>query len=203
MGWQQCDFLIKKRFQEKYRSIGEPLNENKLPLLSTKKAVHQKNPRLQFSRMAILLFHGYTSLTNHEMTIQKTFPSMLINLRTYHWPNWMPGAQEQSQTSQSISSLCLILLKQRCTLDAAILHGVVLFQMLSPGKSIALKGKLTPCSSPTWCSRSTDSLKVSLMVKFGTGTRQKVLPSSQIPNNWQGPSCWWEKWVVPTTCWTT
>lgn len=91
--------------------------------------------------------------------------------------------------------------KQQCPLvDASVLDGAAIVQMLSPGRCVTFSDYAEQIFVPyvvsqlshvsrldlVWDQYDTNSLKAATRAKRGIGIRRKVMATADLPRNWAG-----------------
>ena len=199
IGKWQYDEFVKERLQEKCKAVTEPLTNNKLPLFGTpvQKLTKQTGRFSALKNNCALFSRLYIACQCREDDLEGFFEH-----ENQPWPLSLSQMGEMRQGQKADLVKCLESLEKgepdAPAVDAKIIDGAVLVQMLSPGTATTFQGYAASIFVPyvenqlqsskrvdiVWNVYQKDSLKKATRQKRGSGLRRRVEASSKIPGNW-------------------
>lgn len=202
IGQEQYASFVESRLNQRKTAISEVIKKNKLSLFSNTGEKDQskgkgkiavlKNDCSLFSRL-------YIACQNRDGNMAEFFSH-----ENQPWPPSLADVGEMRRGQKADLVKCLEALQcnktsETPTVDAIVLDGAVITQMLNPGTARTFQDYAVTIFNPfiikklerakrvdiIWDVYKDDSLKAGTREKRGKGTRRKVLPSTVIPSNWQ------------------
>ena len=182
--------------------VTDPLKKNNLPTFSTptKKAVSKDQAKVKLLKEDCCLFGWlYIACQTRDKNLDEFF--------SYENQPWPPPLSDQGQLRGGQKADFLKCLPQATSpvttsppVDAVILDGAVIVQMLEPKTSCTFDEYFSIVFAPyvlkqlenakradlVWDVYLDDSLKKSLREKRGAGQRRKVMGSPRIRSDWKG-----------------
>ena len=199
IGERQYNGFVKERLQERCKAVTEPLKKNKLPLFGTPvQKVTKQTGRLSALKNDCALFSRlYIACQCRDGDLEGFFEH-----KNQPWPPSLSQMGEMRQGQKADLVKCLESLEEgqpdAPAVDAKIIDGAVLVQMLSPGIAMTFQDYAASIFVPyvvnqlqsskrvdiVWDVYQKDILKKATRQKRGSGLRRRVEASSKIPGNW-------------------
>ena len=202
IGEQQFKSFLKERLKVKSKLLTDTLKRNNLSIFNTKgkKVLSKDKARVTVLKEDCALFARlYIACQNRDGNLEDFF-----KFENQPWP---PSLSQMGQlrggTKADLVS-CLpnasSQLKKQVSVDAIILDGAVVVQMLQPTAASTFEEYFNSIFAPyilrhlevvkrldiVWDVYRDDSLKKAMREKRGSGQRRKVLPSTRVPSDWKG-----------------
>jgi hypothetical protein len=197
IGMEQFQTFVKERFTDRSTPITEPLEKNKLPTFNSPNKVMSKTKAkvadcALFSRL-------YIACQSRDGNLQDFF-----KFQNQPWPISLSQAGNLRGGQKADLVKCLhdttTQTVEQPTVDAIILDGAVIVQMLKPRMAQTFEEYFNTVFAPyilrqldavnrvdlVWDVYREDTLKRSAREKRGSGQRWKVLPTTRIPSDWKG-----------------
>ena len=189
IGERQYDEFVKERLQEKCKAVTEPLTKNKLPLFGTPvQKVTKQTGRLSALKNNCALFSRlYIACKCRDGDLEGFFKH-----KNQPWPPSLSQMGEMRQGQKADLVKCLESFEEgepdAPAVDAKIIDGAVLVQMLSPGTATTFQDYAASIFVPyvvnqlqsskrvdiLWDVYQKDSLKKATRQKRGSGLRRRV-----------------------------
>ena len=202
IGEEQFKTFMKERIVERNKSITEPIKKNNLPTFNvhSKKVVSKDKAKVGVLKQDLALFSRlYISCQTRDGNLEEFF-----KFENQPWPPSLSETGQLRGGQKADLIKCLPNSSSQCTIqptiDAAILDGAVIVQMLKPGTAQTFEDYFSYVFAPyiarqletvqrvdvVWDVYHEDSLKRCTREKRGYGRRRKVLASTRIPSDWKG-----------------
>ena len=197
--WKYGEF-VKERLQEKHNAVTERLTKHKLPLFGTpvQKPTKQTGRLSALKNDCALFSRLYIACQCRDGDLEGFFEH-----ENQPWPPSLSQMGEMRQGQKADLVKCLEILQEgkldAPAVDAKILYGAVLVQMLSIGTATTFQEYADSIFVPyvvnqlhsakrvdiVWDVYQKDSLKKATREKRGSVLRRRVEDSSKIPGNWK------------------
>lgn len=202
VGEKQFETFIKERFIDRKKPITDPLKKNNFPTFSTqsKKVISKDKAKVKELKEDCALFSRlYIACQSRDGNLEDFFA-----FENQPWPPSLAqiGKIRGGQKADLVKCLPNVTVQtvEKPTVDAVILDGAVIVQMLPPRTAHTFEEYFNTVFAPyilkqletasrldvVWDDYRQDSLKSSTREKRGSGQRRKVLPSTLIPSDWKG-----------------
>ncbi|KAK3735626.1 hypothetical protein QZH41_007395 [Actinostola sp. cb2023] len=201
IGEEQFQTFIKERFIDRSKPITYPLKKNNLPTFSTqsKKVISKDKAKVQVLKEDCQLFSRlYIACQSRDGNLEEFF-----RFENQPWPlslsqmGQLRGGQKADLVKCLSNTSAQIV--EHPTVDAVILDGAVIVQMLPPRTACTFEEYFNTVFASyilrqleaakrvdlVWDVYREDSLKRSAREKRGSGQRRKVLLSTRIPSDWK------------------
>ena len=194
--------FMKERLVERNKPITEPIKKNNFPTFNvlSKKVVSKDKAKVGVLKQDLALFSRlYISCQTRDGKLEEFF-----KFENQPWPPPLSETGQLRGGQKADLIKCLPNSSNQCTIqptiDAAILDGAVIVQMLKPGTAQTFEHYFNYVFAPyitrqletvqrvdvVWDVYHEDSLKRCTREKRGYGRRRKVLASTRIPSDWKG-----------------
>ena len=202
IGEEQFKTFMNERLVERNKPITEPIKKNNLPTFNvhSKKVVSKDKAKVGVLKQDLALFSRlYISCQTRDGNLEEFF-----KFENQPWPPSLSETGQLRGGQKADLIKCLPNSSNQCTIqptiDAAILDGAVIVQMLKPGTAQTFEDYFNYVFAPyitrqletvqrvdvVWDVYHEDSLKRCTREKRGYGRRRKVLASTRIPSDWKG-----------------
>ncbi|XP_065060733.1 uncharacterized protein LOC135687992 [Rhopilema esculentum] len=204
IGEEHFNLFLKERFVEKSKPVSHPIKKMCLSIFDTpeKKKVPADKAKLHVLQQDCSLFSRlYIACQFRDGNLEDFF-----KYENQPWPPSLSqfGQLREGQKADLINCLTSLSAQVPTTtkpsVDAVIIDGAVIVQMLQPKTVRSFDEYFTAISAPyilrilqnssridlVWDVYKVDSLKKSLRDKRGSGQRRKVMASTRIPTDWKG-----------------
>ena len=194
--------FMKERLVERNKPITEPIKKNNFPTFNvlSKKVVSKDKAKVGVLKQDLALFSRlYISCQTRDGKLEEFF-----KFENQPWPPPLSETGQLRGGQKADLIKCLPNSSNQCsiqpTIDAAILDGAIIVQMLKPGTAQTFEDYFNYVFAPyiarqletvqrvdvVWDVYHEDSLKRCTREKRGYGRRRKVLASTRIPSDWKG-----------------
>ena len=202
LGEQQFKAFLKERLEDKTKLLTDTLKKNNLPIFNVqeKKLVSKDMAKVTVLKEDCALFSRlYIACQNREGNLEDFF-----KFENQPWP---PSLSQMGQLRGGTKADLVKCLSdassqtvEQSSVDAVILDGAVVVQMLQPTAVSTFEEYFDSVVAPyilrqleevkrldiVWDVYKDDSLKKVTREKRGSGQRRKVLLSTRIPSDWKG-----------------
>ena len=202
IGEEQFKTFMKERLVERNKPITEPIKKNNFPTFNvlSKKVVSKDKAKVGVLKQDLALFSRlYISCQTRDGNLEEFF-----KFENQPWPPSLSETGQLRGGQKADLIKCLPNSSNQCsiqpTIDAAILDGAIIVQMLKPGTAQTFEDYFNYVFAPyiarqletvqrvdvVWDVYHEDSLKRCTRKKRGYDRRRKVLASTRIPSDWKG-----------------
>ena len=188
--------MFMKERHERNKPITEPINRFKV---HSKKVVSKDKATVGVLKQDLALFSRlYISCQTRDGNLEE-----FVKCKNQPWPPSLSETGQLRGGQKADLIKCLPNSSSQCTtqptIDAAVLDGAVIVQMLKPGTAQTFEDYFNNVFAPyiarqletvqrvdvVWDVYHEDSLKRCTREKMGYGRRRKVLTSTRIPSDWK------------------
>ncbi|KAK3737069.1 hypothetical protein QZH41_013876, partial [Actinostola sp. cb2023] len=202
IGETQFNTFVQERFIDRNKPITDTIKKNNLPMLRTsrKKTTSKQKEKIGLLKDDCALFSRlFIACQSRDGNLEEFF-----KFENQPWPPSLSqmGELRGGQKSDLVKCLQSVVTPatEQPTLDAIILDGAVIVQMLNPGTVRTFEEYCETVFGPyiarhiqsvkrvdlVFDDYQEDSLKKAARERRGTGQRRRVTPSTRIPSDWKG-----------------
>eukprot|EP00794_Sanderia_malayensis_P001481 gene1481-1638_t len=201
LGEMQCKKFFKERLKEKTKPLTDAITKNNFSTfnIKEKKVISKDKTKVTVLKEDCALFSRlYIACQNRDGNLEDFF-----RFENQPWPPSLSKMGQLRGGSKADLVGCLtgsLETEDHPVVDAAILDGAVIVQMLQPKTVTTFEEYFDLIFAPyilrqlqyvkrldiVWDIYKEDSLKKTTREKRGSGQRRKVTPSTRIPSDWKG-----------------